>query len=93
MKQEVLIISDGQSNCRLNATTEAIRLHAVADVFGLMIGKQSDTGMKELSSFVSAPQNTHLFAIDKYQDLKRLVDLVEKNIKHQKCVHFDSYLP
>lgn len=50
VKQEVLIITDGLSNCGGDATAEAVALHSNADVFWLMIGTLSDEGMEELSS-------------------------------------------
>lgn len=88
VKQEVLILSDGQSNCGGNATAEAIALHPTADVFGLMIGVTSANGQKELSSYVSEPLNEHLFAIKNFQDLKKLVDLIDQQLQTTKCAPF-----
>lgn len=79
-KHEVLVLTDGQSNCGKRLSTVLPRLHAKATVFGLMIGSFSSNGKKELTSYVSEPKPDHLFAVDKYQDLKRLLTLIKAKI-------------
>lgn len=79
-KHEVLVLTDGQSNCGKRLSTVLPRLHAKATVFGLMIGRFSSRGKKELTSYVSEPKPDHLFAVDNYQDLKLLLTLIKAKI-------------
>lgn len=89
VKQEVLIITDGRSNCGGDAIDEAQELQSKADVFGLMIGKHTTQGVDELTSYVSLPLNQHLFAVENFQELKALVDLIAQDINLIKCASFD----
>ena len=92
VKQEVLILTDGQSNCNKNATVAARKLQQKAAVFGLMIGKQTLKGEEELKSYVSVPVKQHLFAIDGFQDLKKLLEQIELEINDPRtppCAPFD----
>ena len=89
VKQEVLILTDGESNCDSDVVQAAEDLRVVADVCVLVIGRRSDAGMDELKSYVSAPRDEHLFAIEGYQDLEKLLDLVEDSIHLITCAHFD----
>ncbi|CAG2215535.1 COL12A [Mytilus edulis] len=79
-RHEVLILTDGHSNCGKHLSTVLPRLHAKATVFGLMIGRHSSSGKQELTSYVSKPKPNHLFAVDNYQDLKQLVTLIKAQI-------------
>lgn len=89
-KHEVLIVTDGKSNCGKSLSTVLPKLHAKATVFGLMIGDFNIEGKKELASYVSKPSPDHLFAVDDYQDLERLLNFIKGQIdqKHP-CAHFD----
>ncbi|XP_052264933.1 collagen alpha-1(XIV) chain-like isoform X1 [Dreissena polymorpha] len=89
VKQEVLILTDGQSNCVGNVTSAALKLQEKADVFGLMIGINTQSGMNELTNYVSYPKNKHLFAIEGFQALEALVNEIEKQVKNVPCVAFD----
>ncbi|XP_052219828.1 cartilage matrix protein-like [Dreissena polymorpha] len=89
VKQEVLIITDGQSNCGVNAIAAAANLQTKADVFGLMIGYHTPAGEAELTSYVSYPINTHLFAINGMQDLEQLVNLIDSQLSTVPCAPFD----
>lgn len=89
-KHEVLILTDGQSNCGKSLSSVLPRLHAKATVFGLMIGDFSNEGKKELTSYVSNPKPDHLFAVERYQDLKELLNLIKTQIDgSDKCAPFD----
>lgn len=89
-KHEVLILTDGQSNCGKSLSSVLPRLHAKATVFGLMIGDFSNEGKKELTSYVSNPKPDHLFAVESYQDLKELLKLIKTQIDgSDKCAPFD----
>lgn len=79
-KHEVLILTDGQSNCGKQLSKVLPRLHAKATVFGLMIGGYSSWGKKELVSYVSKPKPKHLFAVEKYEDLEKLLVLIKAQI-------------
>lgn len=89
VKQEVLILTDGESNCGGDAIAAAKKLHGKAKVFGLMIGPQSPRGMDELKQYVSLPLNKHLFAIDGLQVLELLVNEIENQLKSVPCAPFD----
>lgn len=92
VKREVLIITDGLSNCG-DAVAAAKEVHEIADVFGLMIGTYSQYGMDELTKYVSTPAATHLFSIPNYHMLAELVDLIvaEKRERGQNwCAHFEK---
>lgn len=89
-KHEVLILTDGQSNCGKHLSTVLPRLHAKATVFGLMIGGYSSWGKKELVSYVSKPKPNHLFAVERYEDLKKLLTLIKAQINGSNtCAPFD----
>lgn len=89
VKQEVLLISDGQSNCGYPAVEAAKRLSGIADVFALFVNSVSDAGQKELHSYVSTPVETHLFAVSDYQNLTELVAYIGKHINKITCAPFD----
>ncbi|CAC5366250.1 unnamed protein product [Mytilus coruscus] len=89
-KHEVLILTDGQSNCGKHLSTVLPRLHAKATVFGLMIGRFSSRGKRELTSYVSKPIPDHLFAVENYHDLKKLLKLIKAKIgTSSPCAPFD----
>lgn len=89
-RHEVLILTDGHSNCGKHLSTVLPRLHAKTTVFGLMIGRHSSSGKQELTSYVSKPKPNHFFAVDNYQDLKQLVTLIKAQIgSSSPCAPFD----
>lgn len=89
VRQEVLILTDGLSNCGGNATVAALALQNVADVYGLMIGRQQERGAAELESFVSDPTRDHIFAIENLRDLRSLVDDIEEYLDQNPCAPFE----
>lgn len=92
VKQEVLILTDGMSNCGGNATIEALALQDFADVFGLIIGTNTQAGQAEISSYVSTPVQNHLFALPNYQNLTLLVDLIAGSMESENdCAPFNLY--
>ncbi|CAC5389952.1 COL12A [Mytilus coruscus] len=89
-KHEVLILTDGKSNCGKTLSTVLPTLHAKATVFGLMIGVHSNSGKAELTSYVSKPKPNHLFAVDNFQELKKLLKVIKDQInKTNPCAPFD----
>ncbi|XP_060559903.1 collagen alpha-5(VI) chain-like isoform X1 [Ruditapes philippinarum] len=76
-KNEVLILSDGQSSSRTLAQTAVGKLKLVADIYGLMIGNFTQAGMDELTKCVSFPKNEHLFSIKYFSQFKDLVNALE----------------
>ncbi|CAC5389951.1 unnamed protein product [Mytilus coruscus] len=89
-KKEVLILSDGQSNCGRNISTVLPTLHAKAAVFGLMIGGYTNSGKAELTSYVTKPKPKHLFAVNNYQELKTLLEVIRQQIDDTNpCAPFD----
>ncbi|XP_063398169.1 collagen alpha-1(XII) chain-like [Mytilus trossulus] len=89
-KHEVLILTDGQSNCGRTLSSVLPMLHAKAKVFGLMIGGHSNNGKDELTSYVSQPKPDHLFAVDNFQVLKDLLKVIKDQIdKTNPCAPFE----
>lgn len=89
IRHEVLILSDGHSNCGGDAVQAANALKAKADVFALIIGEQTIEGRTEMTNYVSLPVDEHLFAVSDYRGLKELVDYIEQNISGIQCAPFD----
>lgn len=90
-KKEVLILSDGQSNCGKNISTVLPTLRSKAAVFGLMIGGYSLDGKAELTSYVTKPKPKHLFAVDNFQELQKLLTAIRQNIDDTNpCAPFDT---
>lgn len=91
VKQEVLILTDGQSNCGGDAIEAAKQLQDTADVFALVIGNFSASGVDELTKYVSEPISKHLFAVKQLQDFRILVETVAEDIAHGGvvCAPFD----
>ncbi|XP_063398168.1 collagen alpha-1(XII) chain-like [Mytilus trossulus] len=89
-KHEVLILSDGVSNCGRTLSSVLPMLHAKATVFGLMIGGHSEKGKDELTSYVSQPKPDHLFAVKDFQVLKELLKAIKDQIdKTNPCAPFE----
>jgi len=57
------------------------------DVFALCIG--SFSGMNETKSHVSTSLSEYPFAIDGFQDLKKLLDEIEVDMADVSCAPFD----
>jgi hypothetical protein len=91
VKQEVLILTDGLSNKGGDAVAAAKDLGDVADVYGLMIGKFSASGMEELTEYVSKPASSHLFNFDDYKTLSKVVKILkfQSEIDEAYCASFD----
>ena len=89
VKHEVLILTDGQSNCGLNATAEAIELQKNVDVFGLIIGSFSPSGQSELESYVSDIKS-HLFNVEGFDKLGQLIDIVDTYLLKAPCLGFET---
>ncbi|XP_045158271.2 matrilin-3-like [Mercenaria mercenaria] len=78
-KREVLILTDGKSDNAAKTFAAVESLKRVADVYGLMTGRFSSNGMKELTKYVSAPINEHLFYVQNYQVLRKLVEYIQNS--------------
>lgn len=71
--QEVLILSDGTSDCRGESIAAARALQSKAKVFALFIGSTSAAGKQELTNYISLPSKDHLFSVLNYDELDTLV--------------------
>jgi len=89
VKQEVLLLTDGRSNCGGDALLAAEGLKDKVDVYALTIGDHNYRGRKELTEYASHPINQHLFAVRGFRDLRRLVDYIQDDLKNIKCAPFD----
>lgn len=89
VKKEILILTDGVSNCGGNAiaAAKALKEQASVSVYALAIGDGS--GLQELKQYVSDPRNQHLFAVDGYESLKKLLDSIEDELRNIPCAPFD----
>ena len=87
--QEVLVLTDGQSNCHGAVASAAKQLQRKATVFSLLIGSFTLRGVNEISSYVTTPVPKHLFAVKQLQDLDSLVVELRKQRNTQKCMAFD----
>lgn len=90
VKQEILILSDGGSNCGGDAIAAAMDLHSKAEVFALIIGTPSSREQQELTRYVSTPSYMYdlLFSVLNYEDLETLVNDIEA--AHLACAPFDN---
>lgn len=89
-RHEVLILTDGRSNCGKRLSEVLPRLHKMTTVFGLMIGGFSSRGKSELTSYVSKPTPEHLFAVKNYHELKTLLRLINEQVDTSNpCAPFD----
>ncbi|XP_052809752.1 collagen alpha-3(VI) chain-like [Mya arenaria] len=90
VKKDVLILTDGNSNCGGDAVQAAKLLGKTANVYGLIIGGQDDASIQELTDYVSSPKDQHLFTVeDAHDHLEQLVTLVEQELKSIPCQSFD----
>ena len=93
VKREVLILTDGKSNCGPNAVQAAKGLQQVADVYALVIGSPASKDQREIESYVSQPVSSHLFATPNFQDLTLLVTEVLHQIHTHPNVSCMSFNP
>ena len=93
VKREVLILTDGKSNCGPNAVQAAKGLQQVADVYALVIGSPASKDQREIESYVSQPVSSHLFATPNFQDLTLLVTEVLHQIQTHPNVSCMSFNP
>lgn len=89
VKQEVLILSDGGSNCGGDAVAAARELQSKAEVFALVIGAPSIAEKQELTNYVSMPSRDHLFSVLNYDELETLVNDIESQV-NLPCVPFEK---
>jgi hypothetical protein len=92
VKPEVLILTDGQSNNRKQTLQAVEELRKVADVYGLMTGGFTERGKDELTAYVSAPINEHLFYTESYTELEALVKYLsdeKKKAGEKWCAPFN----
>lgn len=81
---DVLIFTDGNSNCGGNATLAARDLQTVANVYALAIGENWEDAVDELDSYVSRPLPNHVLAVNTTRHLKPVVDLAAKQLDEGK---------
>ncbi|WAR09608.1 NOTC1-like protein [Mya arenaria] len=89
VKQEVLLITDGESNHPADTIKAAKELQQYATVYALAIGSISPEGQKEISGSVSTPPSVHLFSIPGFGDLKTLVDEIARQVHQAQCARFE----
>lgn len=86
--KEVLILTDGRSNCGGDVLASALKLQRKATVFSLLIGTYSSRGVREVLNYVTTPAPNHLFAIKTYQGFDDLISLL-KTQNNMQCMPFD----
>lgn len=85
--KEVLILTDGQSNCGGDISSAVEKLKTRARVFALLIGDGTPEGLEEMTSYVSTPVQDHLFAIKNYNELDSLLQMIQS--QSQPCIPLD----
>lgn len=85
--KEVLILTDGQSNCAGDISSAVDKLKTRARVFALLIGNETHGGLEEMTSYVSTPVQDHLFALKDYKELDSLLQMVQS--QSQPCIPLD----
>ncbi|XP_053383500.1 integrin alpha-X-like [Mercenaria mercenaria] len=87
--KEVLILTDGHSNCGGDVLASALKLRGKAKVFSLLIGSFSQSGLNEILNYVTTPAPNHLFAIKTHQGLDQLMSLLRSQSSLVPCMPFD----
>ncbi|GAB1598869.1 collagen alpha-1(XII) chain-like, partial [Argonauta hians] len=85
--KDVLILTDGHSNCGSKVKIAAEKLKKVANVYALAIGmwqKQRD----EIRSYASSPAEDHLFSLKYFSDLPDFMEGVRAYSQQVYCVPF-----
>ncbi|WAR09886.1 COMA1-like protein [Mya arenaria] len=88
VKQEILLITDGISSVPAETLKEAYQLQQYAKVYALAIGVRTPAGQNEITNCVSSPPNRHIFSIPGFDDLKTLVDEIQRQLQHAQCARF-----
>lgn len=85
--KEVLVLTDGKSNCGKKVAVEVKKLQVKAFVFALAIGRFSTRGKKEIESMVSRPLLDHIFSLPNFKNFFEMVEA----LKHYPdvCVPFE----
>lgn len=85
--KEVLVLTDGHSNCGHRLPEAVRRLQVKAFVFALAIGNYGPSGKAEIESMVSRPLIDHIFSLANFIKFRDLVD--EILAYREKCVPFE----
>ncbi|XP_052812426.1 fibropellin-1-like isoform X6 [Mya arenaria] len=86
--QEILLITDGLSNVPAETLKEAYQLQQYAKVYALAIGVRTPDGQNEITNCASSPPSRHIFSIPGFDDLKTLVDEIQRQLQNTQCARF-----
>lgn len=84
--KDVLILTDGLSNCGVEVDKWAPLLKLRANVFSLLIGSYTQAGILQIESMVSDPVPTHLFSLQNYNQFEELVTRIKSSKNPFPCV-------
>lgn len=84
--KDVLILTDGLSNCGEEVEKWAPLLKLRANVFSLLIGSYTQAGILQIESMVSDPVPTHLFSLQNYNQFEELVSRIKSSKNPFPCV-------
>ncbi|CAI9723647.1 Hypothetical predicted protein [Octopus vulgaris] len=85
--KDVLILTDGNSNCGSKVKIAADRLKKVANVYALAIGMWQKQ-RSEIKSYASSPAEDHLFSLKYFSDLPDFMEGVRTYSQQVYCVPF-----
>ncbi|XP_053383475.1 uncharacterized protein LOC128549832 [Mercenaria mercenaria] len=86
--KDVLILTDGYSNCSGDVLASALRLRGIARVFSLLIGSFSSNGFNDVLNYVTTPVPEHLFIVKTQQGFDQLMTTLESQ-NNASCMPFD----
>ena len=85
--KDVLILTDGFSNCGSKVRVASERLKRVANVYALAIGMWQKQ-KSEIESYTSWPTADHLFSLKYFNDLPNFLEGVRLYSQYVYCVPF-----
>ncbi|XP_064608892.1 integrin alpha-X-like [Liolophura sinensis] len=85
--KEVLVLTDGHSNCGAALPNAVRRLQVKAFVFALAIGDYGISGKAEIESMVSRPLIDHIFSLANFIEFRNMVNEILQY--PDKCAPFE----
>jgi len=84
--KDVLVLTDGLSNCGADVAKMAAKLKIQSNVFGLLIGSYTYPGVTEIENLVSTPSNNHIFSLQYFNHFLEMVTRIMSPQNTFPCV-------
>jgi len=84
--KDVLVLTDGLSNCGADVAQMAAKLKVQSNVFGLLIGSYTYPGVTEIENLVSTPSNNHIFSLQYFNHFLEMVTRIMSPQNTFPCV-------